>query len=141
LIAGLRSALLRRSIVAVGAAALALTLTAGPAFAHFCYREFKTQQAMSAARSEAWLTAEDWLEFLPFVRAELEAEFGAGGTACADEIEDFLQGTIDDGAHRLFLGPGLLAGGTLMNGKGNTPDHIGYLVTLPACATIFAGGA
>jgi hypothetical protein len=25
------------------------------------------------------------------------------------------------------MGPGLLAGGTLKNGKGNTPDHFRYL--------------
>jgi hypothetical protein len=35
------------------------------------------------------------------------------------------------------MGPGLLAGGTLKNGKGNTPAHVGYLdfeAAFGACA-------
>lgn len=31
----------------------------------------------------------------------------------------------------LFMGPGLLAGGTLKNGKDNTPDHFSYSLLDP----------
>jgi hypothetical protein len=105
----------------------ALVLTASPALAHFCFKEFNSTAAMNAAQSNAWITAEDWLAFLPEVAGDLPP-------ACADAIEAFLiEDVQSDSINRLYMLPGLLAGGTLNNGKGNTPEKVGYLLALPGC--------
>ena len=65
--------------------------------------------------------------FLPFLEQEV-------GTERADAIEAELVDPTKQ--NRLYMGPGLLAGGTLKNGTDNTPEKIGFLVTLPACAEV-----
>ena len=99
----------------------AVVLTsAGPAFAHFCSKiDFNPTAAAHAGASEAWLTADEWREFLPFIESDCPGITGAIGPIL-DEAEE--SGTT------LFLGPGLLAGGTLKNGKGNTPEHFAYML-------------
>jgi len=115
----------RAGAVAAGAVA-ALVIAVTPTFAHFCYREFNSEAAAHAAKSESWITAEEWLAFLPEI-----AEFLPEG--CPEAIEQEL---LNSPENRLYMGPGLLAGGTLKNGKGNTPDKVGYLVNLPECAEV-----
>lgn len=106
--------------MAVGAAmtgALVMT-SAGPAFAHFCRKvDFNPTAAAHAGASEAWLTADEWRAFLPFIEEQCPGITGA--------IEPILVEAEESGT-TLFLGPGLLAGGTLKNGKGNTPSHFDY---------------
>ena len=88
---------------------------AGPAVAHFCSKSFNAKAAEHAGASEAWLTADEYRAFLPFIEEECR-----GITAAIEPILADASGT------RLFMGPGLLAGGTLKNGKGNTPDQVSY---------------
>ena len=123
----IRSRTFRRAGAIAGGAIAALVIAATPAFAHFCYKEFNSEAAANAAKSNAWITADEWLAFLPEI-----APFLPEG--CADAIEEEL--TSPESENRLYMGPGLLAGGTLKNGKGNTPDKIGYLVNLPECAEV-----
>ena len=105
----------RKAIAGVGLAAGLLVASAGPAFAHFCYRiDFNEMAASRAGGSNAWLTAEEWEAFLPFIAEE-----------CPEAVP-LIQAVLDSAdEHTLFMGPGLLAGGTL--GKGNTPSHFAYM--------------
>ena len=112
----MRSKGIRRGIVG-GAIAMAIMVgSASPAFAHFCRRvDFNANAASHAGGSNAWLTADEWREFLPFIGLCPE------GVAAIEEILD----NADE--HTLFMGPGLLAGGTHFNGKDNTPSHFAYM--------------
>ncbi len=95
-----------------------LLASASPAFAHFCRRvDFNEMAASRAGGSNAWLTADEWREFLPFILED-----------CGQDTVDAIELVLDDGeasGTTLFMGPGLLAGGTLK--KGNTPDHFAYM--------------
>jgi len=109
-----------RKMVAGAALATGVLLTsASPAFAHFCRKvDFNAIAASHAGGSKAWLTAAEWEEFLPFIEEE-----------CGPETVAAIQTVLDDAdEHTLFMGPGLLAGGTLKNGKDNTPDHFAYML-------------
>jgi hypothetical protein len=112
--ATLHNRALRRLSVMTAAGVAALVLTASPALAHFCYRDFNPKS--NAGNSEAWSTKAEMLALLP--------QFGLT-PACEQMAEDFISGSPEG---RMFMGPGLLAGGTLKNGKGNTPDKVGYLI-------------
>jgi hypothetical protein len=105
---------LRRLSVMTAAGVAALVLTASPALAHFCFRDFNPNS--SAGNSGAWSTKAEMLALLP--------QFGLT-PECEQLAEEFIT-TSPDG--RMFMGPGLLAGGTLKNGKGSTPDKVGYLI-------------
>ena len=108
-----------RRLAAVGAAAVAaFALAASPAFAHFCSKSGWSDSALAhAAKSQSWLTADEWKGFV--AGAVEEGEICAAGAAN-------LVAQIDTRpADTLFMGPGLLAGGTLKNG--NTPEHFDYL--------------
>ena len=110
-----------RRLAAVGAAAVAaFALAASPAFAHFCSKSGWSDSAfVHAANSQSWLSADEWKGFV--AGAVEEGEICAAGAAN-------LVAQIDARpANTLFMGPGLLAGGTLKNGKGNTPEHFDYL--------------
>lgn len=102
----------RRSVAAIAAAALSLSVGAAPALAHFCSRDFGSGGGQNAANGQAWYTGNQYLQFAeqePCIREDLLAAF------------------IADHPGYLFMGPGLLAGGTLQNGKGNTPKKVAYL--------------
>jgi hypothetical protein len=110
----------RRLGAVTAAAAAAFALAATPAFAHFCSKSGWNDSALAhAAKSEAWLTADEWKGFI--------AEAEAGGEICPAGADNLAAQVDAQGADTLFLGPGLLAGGTLKNGKGNTPEHFAYL--------------
>ena len=112
--ATIRNRTLRRLSVMTAAGVAALVLTASPALAHFCYRDFNPQS--NAGNSGAWRTREETLALLPSF--DLSPE-------CEQIAEEFLTSSPEG---RMFMDPGLLAGGTLKNGKGNTPDKVGYLI-------------
>jgi hypothetical protein len=98
----------------------ALALAAAPAYAHFCSKTGWSDKALQhAAGSKAWLTANEWLEFVDFAVAE--------GEICPAGAANLKAQIASRPANTLFKGPGLLAGGTLKNGKGNTPAHFDYL--------------
>jgi hypothetical protein len=101
-------------------AIVALMLAASPAYAHFCMKTGWSDAAVQhAAESQAWLTKSDWLAFI-----EEAVEAGVGCEAGAEILRAQIAAAPEN---TLFLGPGLLGGGTLKNGKGNTPEHFGYL--------------
>ena len=78
--------------------------------AHFCSRDFGPGNGQNAANGQAWFTGAQYMEFAasePCVDSELLAEF------------------IADHPNNLFMGPGLLAGGTLKSG--NTPKKVAYI--------------
>lgn len=100
--------------------AAVVVTSAGPAFAHFCMKvDFNPTAAAHAGASEAWVTADEWREFLPFIETECPGITGTIGPIL-DAAE--ASGTT------LFMGPGLLSGGTLFNGKGKTPEHFAYML-------------
>ena len=110
----------RRAAVLVAAMITALALAAAPAYAHFCSKSGWSDKALQhAAGSQAWLTAAEWNEFVDFAVAE--------GEICPAGADNLKAQIATRPANTLFMGPGLLAGGTLKNGKGNTPDHFDYL--------------
>jgi hypothetical protein len=110
----------RRFGAVFAAAVAAFALAATPAFAHFCSKSGWSDAALQhAAGSQAWLTADEWLEFIAFAEEE--------GEICAAGADNLRTQVASRSADTLFLGPGLLAGGTLKNGKGKTPDHFAYL--------------
>lgn len=118
----------RRRLAATALATTAMLLTASPALAHFCYRDFNSSTAaQKAAKSGPWMTADEWLAFIAVERESLPP--------CADQdaVDDLIEILGDSPENRLYMGPGLLAGGTLKSG--NTPDSVGYLPV----GAIFAG--
>jgi hypothetical protein len=95
-------------------------MAAGPALAHFCYKTGWNEAAQAgAAKSQAWLTAEDWHEIIDFVVDE--------GWVCEEGGEAAHEYVAGLPADTLFMGPGLTAGGTLKNGKGKTPAQFGFI--------------
>jgi len=110
----------RRVAVLVAAMIAVLALAATPAYAHFCSKTGWSDKALEhAAKSGSWLTASEWLEFIDFAVAE--------GEICEAGADNLAAQVTSRPTNTLFLGPGLLAGGTLKNGKGNTPEHFDYL--------------
>ena len=120
----------RRFGAVFAAAVAAFALAATPAFAHFCSKSGWSEAALEhAAGSQAWMTAAEWNEFIDFAE-----ESGEVCPAGADNLRDQVAAQPED---TLFMGPGLLAGGTLKNGKGNTPSQFNYLdfeAAFGACA-------
>lgn len=109
-----------RRLAAVLAAAVAALTLAAPSWAHFCFKTgWNENAAASAAGSQAWLTAAEWLEFAKSPEVGL----------CPAGVEIATAYFEAQPATTLFMGPGLLAGGTLKNGK-STPEHFGYLLEL-----------
>lgn len=108
---------IRKMVAGAGLSAAVLFAAASPAFAHFCIRiDFNEMAASRAGGSKAWLTADEWREFLPFIAEE-----------CPPETVDAVEAILDAAdEHTLFMGPGLLAGGTI--GKGKTPRHFDYML-------------
>jgi hypothetical protein len=106
---------LKKGVAAAAIGVAVVLASASPAFAHFCRRvDFNEVAASHAGGSNAWLTADEWREFLPFIAED-----------CPEAVpllEDILDAADE---HTLFMGPGLLAGGTI--GKGKTPDHFAYM--------------
>jgi hypothetical protein len=110
----------RRAAVLVAAMIAALALAAAPAYAHFCSKTGWSDKALQhAAGSKAWLTADEWIAFIDSA-AGAEEICPAGADALKAQV-------LSQPANTLFMGPGLLAGGTLKNGKDNTPEHFQYL--------------
>jgi hypothetical protein len=112
--ATIRNRTLRRLSAITAAGVAALVLTASPALAHFCFRDFNPNS--NAGNSGPWSTKAEMLALLP--------QFGLS-PECEAIAEDFITNSPDG---RMFMGPGLLAGGTLKNGKDNTPEKVGYLI-------------
>jgi hypothetical protein len=121
----------RRLLTTVGAA-LALTAMASPALAHVCSKtDFNPRAAERAANSQAWLTADDWHQFIDQLAGFIPELAAEEGLECnVDGLIGDLKGQVTslaEGGTTLFHGRGLLAGGTLMNGKGNTPKGVAYI--------------
>jgi hypothetical protein len=105
-----------KTLVGAALATGVLLASASPAFAHFCRRvDFNAMAASHAGGSNAWLTADEWREFLPFILEDCGQETADAITAILDEADE----------HTLFMGPGLLAGGTIDTGR--TPRHFAYM--------------
>ena len=135
---------LRRVLTTAGATTGALALFTGTAAAHYCYMDAPAKS--QAAKSKAWATLDDpeYQGFLAEVGGaigmlrDLETELG-------DDCADALQGVLDAAeanAGALYMGPGLLAGGAVRQGKG--PAHIGHLPfhAIPeACWALLEGPA
>ena len=51
----------------------------------------------------------------------------AAGEICTAGAENLVAQIDSRPANTLFMGPGLLAGGTFKNDKGNTPEHFDHL--------------
>ena len=120
-----------KKVAAVAASMVAALALSAPAFAHFCFKTGWSDAALAhAAGSQAWLTAAEWNEFIDFAVGE--------GEICASGADVLRNQIAANPADTLYMGPGLLAGGTLKNGKGNTPSHFGYLdfgAAFGACAS------
>ena len=107
----------RKLMAGVALATGVLLASASPAWAHFCRKiDFNEVAASHAGKSKAWLTADEWREFLPFIAEECPE--------AVPLIEDVLDNADE---HTLFMGPGLLAGGTIGKDKGG-PTHFAYLL-------------
>ena len=88
--------------------------------AHFCSKSGWSDSALAhAAKSQSWLTADEWKGFVAGAAAE--------GEICAAGAANLVAQIDSQPEDTLFMGPGLLAGGTLKNGKGLTPEHFAYL--------------
>src|SRR5262245_42722961 len=119
----------RRLGAVLAAAGATLALAASPAFAHFCSKSGWSDSAfVHAANSKAWLTADDWKGFI--------AEGLAAGEICTAGAADLVAQIDSRPPNTLFKGAGVLAGGTLQNGKGNTPeqfDHVDFDSAFALC--------
>ena len=104
--------IIRRAMTTTAATVGGLALLTGTANAHFCIKEGMPSQA---ANGKAWSTPAEFIEIVPFFDAPEDCK-----AAVIGYVAD-----LPDGS--LLMGPGLLAGGTLKNGKGNTPDGITYI--------------
>jgi hypothetical protein len=110
----------RRLGAVLVAAVAVLALAASPAFAHFCSKSGWSDSAFAqAAKSNAWSTPDEMKQFI--------AGAAAAGEICEAGAADLVAQIDSRPDNTLFMGPGLLAGGTLQNGKGNTPEHFDHL--------------
>jgi hypothetical protein len=110
----------RRLGAVLAAAVAALAIAASPAFAHFCSKTGWSDAALEhAAKSGPWLTAAEWNGFID--------EVAGAGEICPAGAANLKAQIAAYPSNTLFMGPGLLAGGTLKNGKGNTPSQFNYL--------------
>lgn len=122
-----------KKVVAVVASLTAALALASPAWAHFCFKTgWSESAAVNAGKSKAWLTADEYIAWVN--SPEASSFICPAGQAVATQYFQSQPSTT------LYMGPGLLAGGTLKNGKGNTPGDIGYLFALfgaidAACGT------
>lgn len=119
---------IRRAATVVGATVGIVALSAGSAFAHYCYRT-DVPEGAKMANGQAWHTQEEAIEMfsgLPF------------GPECVGSIVAHIEG-LPEGT--LIMGPGLLAGGAVPQGKG--PDGVGHIFedarNFPDCAFLFEG--
>jgi hypothetical protein len=110
----------RRLGAVLAAAVAALAIAATPAFAHFCSKSGWSDAALAhAAKSGPWMTAADWNGFID--------EAVGAGEICPAGAADLKAQIAAYPSNTLFMGPGLLAGGTLKNGKDNTPSQFNHL--------------
>ena len=110
----------RRLGAALAAVVAVFAIAVAPAYAHFCSKSGWSDAALAhAAGSQSWLTAAEWNGFIDGAVAAGEV-CPAGAAKLRAQIASYPSNT-------LFMGPGLLAGGTLKNGKGNTPSQFNYL--------------
>ena len=111
----------RTRLWAVLATAMAVfAIAATPAFAHFCSKTGWSDAALAhAAKSGSWLTAAEWNSFVD--------EAVGAGEICPAGADNLKAQIAAYPSNTLFMGPGLLAGGTLKNGKDNTPAQFNYL--------------
>lgn len=120
---------IRRAVTVVGASVGMLALSTGTAFAHYCYRT-DVPAGSNMANGGAWMTKTEALEVFPGFLSQLGP--------CGDRILAHMA-TLPD--NTLFMGPGLLAGGAVPQGKG--PDGVGHLIedaqAFPECAGVFEG--
>ena len=108
----------RKSIAGAGLAAGLLLASASPAWAHFCRRiDFNEVAASHAGSSKAWLTADEWRDFLPFIAEE-----------CPQAVPLIEQVLNSADEHTLFMGPGLLAAGRIGKDSGKGPSHFAYML-------------
>jgi hypothetical protein len=112
----------------VGAATGIIALSTTSAFAHYCYRT-DVPEGSKAANGTAWHTKAEAMEM--FAQLPFPAE-------CTDRIVAHIA-SLPDGT--LIMGPGLLAGGAIPQGKG--PDGMGHLavdaMAFPECAFLAEG--
>ena len=118
---------MRRVMTVIGGTAGVIALSGGTAFAHYCYRT-DVPEGSKMAKGSAWHTQDEMIEAF-------------GGFPLPDDCKARIIAHIDglpDGT--LFMGPGLLAGGAIPQGKG--PEGVGHLfqdaMAFPECAPIFA---
>ena len=110
----------RRLGAVLAAAVAAFAVAATPAFAHFCSKSGWSDAALAhAAKSGPWMTAAEWNGFID--------EAAGAGEICPAGADNLRGQIAAYPSNTLFMGPGLLAGGTLKNGKGNTPSQFDYL--------------
>lgn len=117
---------IRRALTVAAAGVSIFTLSTGTAFAHYCYRT--DVPANSQMRNGgAWATQDEMVA--SFAEVPFPEDCKARIIA---HIESLPENT-------LFLGPGLLAGGAVTQGKG--PAGVGHLfadaMAFPECAVLF----
>lgn len=118
-------------MLTVGTSVVALSaMTAGPALAHYCFKEgWNERAAQGAGSSQAWYTLADWEADFAMVRSDPDVT-----QACLDAIEDAEAYFAGFDENTLFMGPGLLAKGRIEQGKGATPsgiDHLSFEALMP----------
>ena len=104
------------------AAVVASLVLAAPAAAHFCSKSGWSDAALAhAPKSQSWLTAEEWLQFIEFAVVEEEI--------CREGADALIAQIESRPADTLFMGPGLLAGGAEFRARGGkgAPEQFQYL--------------
>jgi len=119
-------------MLTVGTSVVALSaVTAGPALAHYCYKDGWNEKAHAgASKSQAWFGPEVWYGILEEVVAE--------GFICQDGADVIAATLAANGDDALYMGPGLLAGGAVRQGK-QLPSGISHLPigeAFAACGTV-----
>ena len=104
---------LRRVLTTAGATTGALALFTGTAAAHYCYQDAPAKS--QGVNGNAWVTPAEWAEHIQYFGVSPE---------CGAALEGYVL-SLPDGTR--LMGPGLLAGGTLHNGKGKTPAQFDYV--------------
>lgn len=111
----------KRLLTTAGATVGGLALLTGTASAHFC--AFAAPEGSKITNGQAWNTGEETVAWITEATKTWSGDCALARDAVVAQVKEL------DASGHVFMGPGLLAGGTLMNGSDNTPAHFAYLTT------------
>lgn len=114
--------IIARAGAAAALAGVMALAAAGPAAAHFCYKDGNPN---NGTNGKAWMTKAEWLGFIDSIEVVGVVDGSTVTVAeCTSQVAAVKAAVTDLPDTVRFMGPALLAGGTFFTDR--TPKNIGY---------------